>query len=188
MVSLRLQDHLVTIAKEKVSTVSTGTSAPRRIDAAVGADMAHDRAPPCPVSPAPSECAVTPGERAPRVTAWPSVAGEPGRGRWATPGVERRTCPSTFEERHQRGRRYLQIGECPRPGGHGRGRSRLGRKRPRGVPSRGRSSRVALARAFAGLRRYMGPEPPLGSTDAFMSGGGRQAPPPDPWPPSLATR
>jgi hypothetical protein len=28
MVSLRLQDHLVTIAKEKVSTVSTGTSAP----------------------------------------------------------------------------------------------------------------------------------------------------------------
>src|SRR5215218_9585040 len=61
---------------------------------------------------------------------------------------------------------------------------------PTGYPGAGRDApahRPSRERHQRG-RRYMGPEPPLGSTDAFMSGGGRQAPPPDPWPPSLATR
>jgi hypothetical protein len=189
----RCQDHLVNdreLKEKGVHGEHRHQRAPRRTDAAVGAVMAHDRAPPWPVSPAiPSECAVTPGERAPRGHsmaerrrgARPGPMGYPGA--WRDAPAHRPSSNATSGV----GVTSKQA-NAPGPGGHGRGRSRLGRKRPRGVPSRGRLSRVALARAFAGLRRYMGSEPPLGSTDAFMSGGGRQAPPPDPWPPSLATR
>jgi hypothetical protein len=189
----RRQNHLVNdrqLKEKGVHGERRHQRAPRRIDAPVGAVTAHERAPPWPVSPAiPSECAVTQGEKAPRghtmARALPeSPARADGLPRaWRDAPAHRPSKSATSGA----GATSKQA-NAPGPGGHGRGRSHRGRKRPRGPPSRGRSSRVALARAFAGRGRYMGPEPPLGSTDAVMSGGGRQAPPPDPWPPSLATR
>jgi len=109
--------------------------------------------------PAPSGTAAT-SKRAttPGASPAPGVVGRTRLGR-DQPGLRAMTNPRVPAEEHLAidTRRNANSGgdvtpyrRTPRPwGATGRGRSRLRRKRPRGPPSRGRSSRVALARAFA---------------------------------------
>jgi hypothetical protein len=99
--------------------------------------------------------------RQPECPVWATLRGAVGPGSMGCPGAQGRT-HSTHrhsKEGQQWGRRYRSQANAPgRGGATGRGRSRLRRKRPRGPPSRGRSSRAALARTFAGLRRYIDSE------------------------------
>jgi hypothetical protein len=113
-----------------------------------------------------------------------ALPGSPARADGLPRGVERRTCPSTFQGTPPAGSALPPNRRTPPArGATAEGVRALDVNGPGVLPTGAVRSRVALARAFAGLRRYMGLEPALGSADAFMSGGGRQAPPPDPWPP-----
>ena len=105
----------------------------------------------------------------------PRFAGEPSPGRRATPGRGETHLPIGLPRNATSGAGVTsKQANAPGPGGHGRGRSHLGRKRPRGPHSRGRSSRVALAKAFAGLRRHIDSEPRF--SDALCQAGGDRLP------------
>jgi hypothetical protein len=124
----------------------------RQAPAGWGRGRQHDPGPPGVLAGAVARVHRDPGERLPGVAAWATLRGAVGPGSMGCPGEAQgrtRTPPIDI-------RRNANSG----PGVTVHTDERLRPTRPRGPPSRGRVSRAASPRTFAGLRRYIDSKAP----------------------------